>query len=234
MTDLKRALGSLRKAGSLTLAEAPDGFDALLAADLVRGLARDAEDRAAALVHVARDGQRSRAFVEALAFFAPEIEALEFPAWDCQPYDRVSPTAAIASRRMTALSRLSRTRSSVERPRVLCVTVNGLVQRTPPIKWMQAESVSAAPGNALRMDDLARWLETNGFLRSSTVRETGEYALRGGILDLQAPGMAAPLRLDFFGDTLESIRTFDPETPAHHGANALARSRADERSYADD
>ena len=62
------------------------------------------------------------------------------------------------------------------------------------------------------MNDLVRWLETNGFLRSSTVRETGEYAQRGGILDLYPPGLPQPIRLDFFGDTLESIRSFDPET----------------------
>jgi transcription-repair coupling factor (superfamily II helicase) len=212
MTDLKRAADQLAKGGSLTLASVPDGFDAVVAADMTRVVARAAEDRAAAIVHVARDGQRSRAFAETLAFVAPDLEVLHLPAWDCQPYDRVSPNAAIASQRMTALARLARTRSSSERPRILCVTVNGLVQRVPPRKWIAAESFSAAPGNAVKMDELVRWLETNGFLRSSTVRETGEYAQRGGIIDLFAPGMAQPLRLDFFGDTLESIRSFDPES----------------------
>ena len=62
------------------------------------------------------------------------------------------------------------------------------------------------------MEDLAHWLEANGFARASTVRDVGDYALRGGILDLYPPGATAPMRLDFFGDTLESIRAFDPET----------------------
>ena len=212
MTDLKRAADHFAKGGSLTLSAVPDGFDAVVAADLARVLARASEDRAVALVHVARDGQRSRAFMEMLAFAAPDIEALEFPAWDCQPYDRVSPNGAVASRRMTVLSRLARARSSTDRPRILCVTVNGLVQRVAPRKWMASESFSAAPGNSVNMNDLVRWLETNGFLRSSTVRETGEYAQRGGILDLYPPGLPQPIRLDFFGDTLESIRSFDPET----------------------
>ena len=212
MTDLKRAADQFAKGGSLTLSAVPDGFDAVVAADLARVLARASEDRAVALVHVARDGQRSRAFMEMLAFAAPDIEALEFPAWDCQPYDRVSPNGAVASRRMTVLSRLARARSSTDRPRILCVTVNGLVQRVAPRKWMASESFSAAPGNSVNMNDLVRWLETNGFLRSSTVRETGEYAQRGGILDLYPPGLPQPIRLDFFGDTLESIRSFDPET----------------------
>ena len=212
MTDLKRAADHFAKGGSLTLSAVPDGFDAVVAADLARVLARASEERAVALVHVARDGQRSRAFMEMLAFAAPDIEALEFPAWDCQPYDRVSPNGAVASRRMTVLSRLARARSSTDRPRILCVTVNGLVQRVAPRKWMASESFSAAPGNSVNMNDLVRWLETNGFLRSSTVRETGEYAQRGGILDLYPPGLPQPIRLDFFGDTLESIRSFDPET----------------------
>jgi len=217
VTPFKRALAELDKAvagggGTITLAHAPDGFDAFIAADIARARAAAGAQGAAALVHVARDAPRSRAFQEALAFAAPQVEALDFPAWDCQPYDRASPNAPIAARRMTALARLARTRSSVERPRILCTTVDAILQRTPPRAFIETESLSAAPGNAVDMKELAQWLEANGFLRSSTVRETGEYAVRGGILDLYPPGMPAPLRLDFFGDTLESIRAFDPET----------------------
>ncbi|MDO9442241.1 MAG: transcription-repair coupling factor [Beijerinckiaceae bacterium] len=212
MIDYKRALAEISRGHSLTLASVPDGFDAFVTADIARLLAGEAHGRAAVLVHVARDGQRARAFEETVAFVAPDLEILDFPSWDCQPYDRVSPNASIAARRMTVLSRLARTQSSEERPRILSTTVNAMLQRVPPRKWIAAESFSAAPGNVVDMDALVRWLETNGFLRSSTVRETGEYAVRGGILDLQAPGMPAPVRLDFFGDTLESIRAFDPET----------------------
>jgi len=216
-SDLKRAIAALAKGGSLTFTSVPEGFDAFVAADLARALAAAAEDRSAAFVHVARDGQRSRAFMEALAFAAPEVEALEFPAWDCQPYDRVSPNAAIAAKRMTVLSRLARTRSSGERPRVLCTTVNALVQRVPPLKWLATQSFSAAPGNVVDTDALVRWLEINGFLRSSTVRDTGEYAVRGGIIDMWPPGHPLPVRLDFFGDTLETIRAFDAESQRTSG-----------------
>ncbi|MGB7699196.1 MAG: transcription-repair coupling factor, partial [Methylovirgula sp.] len=209
MTDLHRAIAELAKGGSLTLASLPDGFDAFCVADLTRALAR--AERAVVLVHVARDEQRARAFDEALAFAAPEIEILDFPAWDCQPYDRVSPNAAVAARRMTALSRLARSRSAKEQPRILSTTVNAILQRVPPLEKVAADYFSAAPGNAVSMDELVRWLEDNGFSRAPTVRDTGEYAVRGGILDLFAPSMPAPVRLDFFGDTLESIRSFDPE-----------------------
>jgi len=215
--DLQRALRELERGGQVLLSRTPDGFDAFVAADLARALAAKAEGRSVALVHVARDGQRSRAFQEAFTFAAPEIEILDFPSWDCQPYDRVSPNAGISARRMTALSRLARSGGSEERPRILCTTVNALVQRTPPLNTIATDTFSAAPGNLVKTDDLTRWLEINGFLRSSTVRETGEYAMRGGIVDLFAPGMPAPIRLDFFGDTLETIRPFDPETQRSTG-----------------
>jgi len=202
----------LVKGGSVTLSSVADGFDAFCAADLTRALARDAERRAVALVHVARDGQRARAFGETLAFAAPDIELLDFPAWDCQPYDRVSPDAAISARRIVVLSRLARSRSALERPRILSTTANALVQRVAPLSKIAGDTFSAAPGNVIDRDALVLWLETNGFARASSVRDTGEYAVRGGILDLFPPGMPRPLRLDFFGDALESIRAFDPET----------------------
>ncbi|QBR70135.1 transcription-repair coupling factor [Beijerinckiaceae bacterium] len=212
MVDLKRAVAELAKGGSLTLSSVADGFDAVCVADLTRALARDAESRAVVLVHVARDGQRARAFSEALGFAAPDIEILDFPAWDCQPYDRVSPDAAISARRILVLSRLARSRTALERPRILSTTVNALLQRVAPLQKIAGDTFSAAPGNMVDRDALVEWLETNGFARASSVRDTGEYAVRGGILDLFAPGMVQPVRLDFFGDTLESIRAFDPES----------------------
>ncbi len=210
--DLDAARRSLAKGERLVFAHAPEGFDAFVCADLARALAREAEGQAAVFVHVARDAARSAAFREALRFANPDVEILDIPAWDCQPYDRVSPHAGIVARRMTALSRLSRAKSSAERPRVVTATADCLLQRVPPLKMVAAESFAAAPGNVVKLDELAQWLESNGYLRASTVRETGEYAQRGGIVDLYPPGLPAPIRLDFFGDTLESIRTFDPDT----------------------
>uniref|UniRef100_UPI003F9DC6C5 CarD family transcriptional regulator n=1 Tax=Rhodoblastus sp. TaxID=1962975 RepID=UPI003F9DC6C5 len=212
MKELQRALAELDKGRSLIFSRAPDGFDAFVAADILRALAKTGEGRSCALVHVARDGQRLRSFREAFAFAAPEAEILEFPGWDCQPYDRVSPNAAIAAQRMTALARLARTRSSLQRPRLLLTTIDALTQRVPPLRELAAKSFSAAPGAAVDLHALAQWLESNGFLRASTVRESGEYAMRGGIVDLYPPSLPAPVRLDFFGDTLETIRAFDPES----------------------
>src|SRR5829696_1781734 len=167
---LTQALDALARGDQATLASVPDGFDALVVADLARALAGSTEGPAA-LVHVARDGLRQQALQNALQFVAPEIEVLAFPAWDCQPYDRVSPNAGVAAQRMTALARLARSRSSEERPRIVSTTVNAAVQRVPPRARIAAETFAAAPGNAVDMDQLVGWLETNGFLRTGTVRD---------------------------------------------------------------
>ncbi|MGH7247233.1 MAG: CarD family transcriptional regulator, partial [Pseudomonadota bacterium] len=90
--------------------------------------------------------------------------------------------------------------------------MNAVLQRVPMRQAVARQSLAAAPGNVLPMSGVALWLEVNGFNRAATVREAGDYAVRGGILDLFAPGMESPVRLDFFGDTLESIRSFDPQT----------------------
>ncbi len=208
--QLDRLLDALNRGDKPTLAGVPDGFDAVVLADLTRARAKKAEGPAL-LVFIARDGQRLQVLENALQFVAPDLEVMSFPAWDCQPYDRVSPAPAIVAHRMTTLSRLAKTKSG-ERPRLLLTTVNAALQRVPAFGKVASESFSAAPGNMVDIEELARWLDINGYLRTSTVRETGEFAVRGGIVDLFPPGMPAPIRLDFFGDSLESIRTFDPET----------------------
>ena len=196
---------------SITLAGVADGAEGLVIADLARTYGGRAKTPGADVLVICRDGPRMAAIARALAFFAPDITAVEFPAWDCLPYDRVSPHAAVVSDRMAALSRLAHGISETRRS-VLLTTVNAALQRVPAKTLIAGQSLSAAPGGVIAMETIMRWLELNGFLRASTVREPGDYAVRGGILDLFAPGMDLPVRLDFFGDTLESIRSFDAET----------------------
>lgn len=147
----------------------------------------------------------------ALQFFAPDLPVLTFPAWDCQPYDRVSPHGGILAQRLTTLARLASLTGS-DKPLIVLTTVNAVVQRVPSRDLVAAQALSVAPGNVVPMDTIVAWLEHNGYNRSSTVREPGEYAVRGGILDLFPAGLDQPVRFDFFGDSLESIRSFDAET----------------------
>jgi transcription-repair coupling factor (superfamily II helicase) len=195
----------------LTLANVADGAEGLVLADLARAVAARKDAPATSLLVVCRDGPRMAALSRALGFFAPDIVTMEFPAWDCQPYDRVSPHAGFVAQRMTALSRLSRLKGR-DRPSVLLASVNAVLQRVPAKDLVAKQSLSVTPGNILAMENIVGWLELNGFSRASTVREPGDYAVRGGIIDLYAPGMPEPVRLDFFGDTLETIRSFDPDS----------------------
>ncbi len=194
---------------STVLSGVPDGFDGRVVADLATLSAKDGRPF---LLVVARDDRRMADLEQAIAFFAPAQEVLSFPAWDCMPYDRVSPNAAVVSRRMAALAALAGRKAEPGRALVVLTTVNAIVQRVPRRDDVARQSLAIAPGSRLPMEKLVGWLEDNGFMRTSTVREAGEYAVRGGIVDLFAAGLGEPIRVDYFGDTIDSIRSFDAET----------------------
>ncbi|MGA2952248.1 MAG: transcription-repair coupling factor, partial [Caulobacteraceae bacterium] len=190
--------------GALELTGAPEGFDALVMSDICRA-------RGGLTVFVARDGSRAQAFAEAMVFFAPELEVLHFPAWDCLPYDRVGPSAGCAAERMAVLSRLARG-PAFEKPTLLVTTAAALMQRVPPREAVTGAAWSTRVGAVVDLAELERYLAINGYQRASTVSERGEFAIRGGVIDVFPPGADEPVRLDLFGDTLESIRGFDRET----------------------
>ncbi len=196
---------------TLTLANVAEGAEGLVVSDLARSIAARPNRPAISLAVVCRDGPRMQQLARALEFFAPDLPLLQFPAWDCQPYDRVSPHGGILAQRLTTLARLARLTGS-DKPLIVLTTVNAIVQRVPARDAVAAQALSVAPGNVVPMDSVIAWLEHHGYTRSSTVREAGEYAVRGGILDLFPAGLDQPVRFDFFGDSLESIRSFDAET----------------------
>ena len=212
MTAMATSPAALLRAGQpFTLAQVADGAEGLVLADLARSIAARSDAPAISLSVICRDGQRMAALSRSLAFFGPDILTMEFPAWDCLPYDRVSPNASVVAQRMTALSRLARVKGR-DKPSILLTTVNAALQRVPPRDFVATHALSVTPGNIIGMASIVAWLELNGFTRASTVREPGDYAVRGGILDLYPPGMDMPVRFDFFGDAIETIRTFDAQT----------------------
>nr|WP_246333579.1 transcription-repair coupling factor [Aureimonas mangrovi] len=158
-----------------------------------------------------RDGNRMGELEDALRFVAPDLPILSLPAWDCLPYDRVGPSSEAAARRLSALSAIHALRTEPHRA-VILTTANAMLQKMPPAKVLAEETIHAKASGRIAMDHIVNVLSRGGFERVTTVRERGEYAVRGGILDLFAPGEEEPIRLDFFGDTLESIRAFDPAT----------------------
>ncbi len=186
--------------GRLLVADAPEGQDARLLAATARERGR--------VLQIARDDARLARIAELLAFFAPELEVIRFPAWDCLPYDRVGPHRDIVAQRLDAMTRLMAAEDAAA-PRVVLTTVNAALQRIPPRQAFEGRLLRLAPGAAVSPDALVAFLVDNGYLRVETVGEAGEYALRGGLVDVFAPGDPTPLRLDFFGDEIESIRAFD-------------------------
>ena len=122
LTELARSLAEQPRA--VTLFGAPEGHDAAAIGGLVADIGRKT------WLHVCRDDGRMARFAEALAFFHPEINTLTFPAWDCLPYDRVSPNGEITSRRIDTLTRLAG--DTEQTPLIVLTTVNALVQRVPP------------------------------------------------------------------------------------------------------
>jgi len=194
-----------RAAGRIDLVGAPEGFDAMVMADLAKG-------HKGLCLFIARDGPRANDFAEALKFFDPSIEQLRIPSWDCLPYDRIGPSPGVAATRMAALSRLAHRKAADHAPMIVIATVPAMLQRVPPKAAIAKASFMAKVGQDVAVADLERYFSVNGYVRASTVSERGEFAIRGGVIDVFSPVADEPVRLDLFGDTLESIRAFDPET----------------------
>jgi transcription-repair coupling factor (superfamily II helicase) len=192
----------------ITLAGAPEGLDALVLSCLVNECAEPG--KAGLILHIARDDRRVDALENALTFFAGQTRVISFPAWDTVPYDRVGPNTEIVAKRITALAKL--TLSSRKEPTIVLTTVNAILQRIAPRAFLRESLKPIAPGQRLDLNRLAKRLTQSGFVRVGQVMEPGEFAVRGGIVDLYPPGRSSPIRLDFFGDTLESIKSFDAST----------------------
>ncbi len=180
----------------------PDGCDALLLTEI-------AQEAGVPVVHVSSDDVRMRRVAEALGFFAPELRVLTFPAWDCLPYDRVPPRAELVAERLATLGALSDPGRSAA-PAVVVTTIAAILQRVPPGETIAAARLEIATGTRLDFDHVVAFLNGNGYQRTETVREPGEFATRGDIIDLFPPGSEEPVRIDLFGDEIERLRWFDP------------------------
>ncbi len=166
-------------------------------------------------VFVAKDERLAMQVQSIAAFFRPELECVVFPAWDCLPYDRVSPTPNVAVQRCVVLSRLAH--GAAQKTLLIVTTAHAIVQRSAPIESMRSASFAAQVGVDLHEEALQNYLSVNGYVRTELVREPGEYAFRGGIVDIFPPDYSEPVRLDLFGDTVDSIRSFDTETQRSTG-----------------
>ncbi len=197
------AAGKLGVSGKTILSGLPAGMAAMVLPELLAGLnGRD-------LIHVCLDDQHLANLEEQLAFHAPKLSARRFPAWDCLPYDRVSPATEVIAGRLSALADFA---SRPQAARLVLTTVNAVTQRIAARDMMARASMTLKPGVRLKDEVLKQFLSDNGYSRVGTVVDPGDFAVRGSLVDIYPPGSPSPVRLDFFGDALESIRSFDVTT----------------------
>ena len=174
MIDLQRIITSRE---ALTLASVPNGFVPLLLADLTRA----AKTRA---LYIAPDESAMRAIADAVPFFAPELDILILPGWDCLPYDRASPSVAVTSQRMSTLQALQQ---PTKKKQLVVTTTGAVIQKyVTPFRIRQTGERLTA-GREISRERLASLLQSNGYFRVDTVADAGEFAIRGSIVDLFRP-----------------------------------------------
>lgn len=184
----------------LTLCKVPEGMDALILAQ------EAAELENGQILHIARDDLHMENVAELVAYFLPSADVITFPAWDCLPYDRVSPNPDILARRMTSLIKII----NPHKTQIIISTINAVTQRIPAKKTIEGASFNTKVGAQLDMEALTSYLNHNGYSRASTVVDRGDFAIRGNIIDIFPPSSQKPVRLDLWGDEVDSIKIFDP------------------------
>jgi transcription-repair coupling factor (superfamily II helicase) len=195
----------LRARHPLTLAGVPTGFLPWLASDLARAV--HGTGNGGRTVAIVADEAAMRALAETVPLFAPEVEVLTLPGWDCLPYDRASPALRVMAERLATLNHLQTRR---EKPQLLVATASAATQRILTPFRIRQLTRRIAEGERIERETLVEQLNALGYERTDTVAEHGEYAVRGSLIDLFPAGEELALRLDFFGDEIDSLRRFDP------------------------
>ena len=180
----------------------PSGFDAVVLSEIAqeKGLVLYVASSDTYLFHLKRQ----------LSVVAPKIPVLVYPEWDTVPYDRADVADDIVSCQADTLSKLPTLLSMV--PSIVLTTVRALIQKTPPVSFFKGKSFTVTQGQEVSFSSLQQFLQQNGYVKTSVVHAAGEYALRGGILDVFVVGYPQPVRIDFFGDLIDSLRLFDSQT----------------------
>ncbi len=136
------------------------------------------------------------------------IALLPFPDWETLPYDQFGPHPDIVSQRLATLHRLP----SIDRDAIVIVPVQTLMQRLAPLRYVVGGSFDMRVGQRLDFDAERRRLDAAGYRNVPQVMDPGDFAVRGGLLDVYPMGADRPYRVELFDDAIESLRAFDPET----------------------
>jgi transcription-repair coupling factor (superfamily II helicase) len=160
------------------------------------------------VIYVCSEAQHMPVVAKELEFFLDgDIPIFTFPDWECLPYDRVSPHPDIVSQRLLALHRLPHIEKGV-----LIIPVTALMQRLAPTGYIDAHTFDLKINDDFNTEEFRQRLVDAGYYSVDSVMAAGEFAIRGGIVDVFPSGMDSPFRLDLFDTTIETIRLFDTET----------------------
>ncbi len=177
---------------------------------LAWSLLRAASVHGRLLLVVARDNHHAHQLesdLQTLSGGHGDVPMLVFPDWETLPYDHFSPHPDIVSQRLSTLNRLPQlTRGLV------VVPVQTLLQRLPPLAWIAGQTFDLQVGQRFDLDAEKRRLEAAGYRNVPQVLDPGDFAVRGGLLDVYPMGADAPFRVELFDQDIESIRSFDPES----------------------
>ena len=186
-----------------TLPRPPGSADALQLAMLAQ--ARHAEGRMTAVVTA--DPADAQRLADEIGAFAPALRLAVFPDWETLPWDSFSPHQDLVSERLATLWRVLQRDLDV----VLVPATTALGRLAPP-SFLAATTFQFKQGSRLDETSLKAQLTLAGYQHVSQVVSPGEYAVRGGLIDLFPMGSPVPYRVDLFGDEVDSIRTFDPDS----------------------
>ncbi len=202
--DYKIKLNHLRE--SSVLIKTPQDAHGFLTAEISKNFPNSD------LVFIAKNDAQMEVLEKQIMFFAPHLEVLNFYAWDCLPYDRASPKPAILANRIKTLYRLA---SRKEDQKFFIITsINSLLQKTITPKQIKDLGLYLQIGSKISLVQIAQFLTAKGYERRACANNVGEFAVRGGIVDIvmQQAADLIGYRVDFFGDEVESIKVFDPIT----------------------
>ncbi|MEO8366716.1 MAG: DEAD/DEAH box helicase, partial [Pseudoxanthomonas sp.] len=173
-------------------------------------IARAAEAHAGPLLVVARDthgAHQLESDLQTLLGKDSDLPVFPFPDWETLAYDRFSPHPDIISQRLAALHTLPTLKRGI-----VVVPVQTLMQRLPPLRYVIGGSFDLRVGQKLDFDQEKRRLEAASYRNVPQVLDPGDFAVRGGLLDVYPMGAEAPLRIELLDDVIDSIRAFDPES----------------------
>jgi len=190
-----------------TLPRPPLSADALL---LARLATRETQAGRATAIFTA-DANDAQRLIDELRFFAPELRCALFPDWETLPYDSFSPHQDLISERLATLWRILPQGGRREADVILVPATTALYRLAPPA-FLAGYTFHFKTRQKLEESKLKAQLTLAGYSHVTQVVSPGEYAVRGGLIDLFPMGSPVPFRVDLFDDEIDSIRTFDPDT----------------------